>query len=85
MKQKIRLHPHAEQRLSERGATKDEVLATVQSGEKFPAKFDRVGFRRNFAFGGPWRGRQYKTKQVEAYAVHENEGWLVLTVMVKYF
>ena len=85
MAKKIRLHPHAEERLTERGATKEEVLATVESGEKFPAKFERTGFRRNFSFGGLWKGRPYKTKQVGAYAVNEDGGWLVLTIIVKYF
>jgi hypothetical protein len=55
----------------ERGATEDEVRATVEAGEQFPAKFGRVGFRRNFAFGAEWRGRTYATKQVEAYAASE--------------
>jgi hypothetical protein len=80
----IRLHPHAQERLSERGATEAEVLATVEAGERFPAKLGRTGFRRNFAFAGEWRSRRYATKQVEAYAVEE-DGWLVITVIVRYF
>lgn len=80
----VRLHPHALARLAERGTTEDEVVETVQAGERFPAKFGRTGFRRNFLFGGEWQGRQYATKQVEAYAVDES-GWLVITVIVKYF
>jgi len=80
----IRLHPHAIERLSERGASEEEVLATVENGEQFQAKYGRTGFRRNFPFGGLWRNRPYATKQVEAYAIEEN-GWLVITVMVKYF
>jgi hypothetical protein len=80
----VRLHPHAQSRLVERGATADEVKKTVESGERFPAKFGRTGFRRNFVFGDKWRGRRYETKQIEAFAVEEN-GWLVLTVIVKYF
>jgi len=28
---------------------------------------------------------RYSTKQVEAYAVEEGGGWLVITVLVKYF
>ena len=79
-----RLHPHTQERLAERGATEAEVLATVEGGERFPAKLGRTGFRRNFAFDGEWRGRRYATKQVEAYAVEE-DGWLVLTVIVRYF
>jgi hypothetical protein len=80
----VRLHPHAQGRLAERGATEAEVIATVETGERFPAKLGRTGFRRNFAFTGEWRGRQYDTKQIEAYAVEE-EGWLVITVIVRYF
>ncbi len=80
----VRLHPHAQERLVDRGATEAEVIATVESGERFPAKFGRTGFRRNFAFDGEWRGRRYATKQVETYAVEE-DGWLVITVIVRYF
>ena len=79
-----RLHPHALERLAERGALKEEVLATVESGERFHAKQGRVGFRRNFPFDGEWNGKRYATKQIEAYAVEEN-GWLVITVIVKFF
>ena len=60
------------------------MIATVEQGERFPAKFGRTGFRRNFAFGRTWRNRFYEMKQVEAYAVEEN-GWLVITVIVKYY
>ena len=82
----VRFHPHALERIEERGATQDEVRATVESGEKFPAKFGRAGFRRNFPFNGLWRGRSYPTKQVEVYAVEERpQEWLVITVITRYF
>ena len=80
----VRLHPYARDRLAERGATEDEVIATVEGGEQFPARLGRTGFRRNFAFGGLWRGKTYATKQIEAYAVDE-DGWLVISLIVKYF
>ena len=80
----ISIHPHALGRLAERGATSDEVIVTVKEGESFPGKFGRTGFRRNFAYNQMWRGRKYATKQIEAYAVPEN-GWLVITVIVKFF
>jgi hypothetical protein len=47
----VRLHPHAKERLSERGATEEEIITAIETGETFPAKFGRTGFRRNFAFG----------------------------------
>ena len=62
----VRFHPHAQERIEERGTTEDEVRATVESGEKFPAKFGRTGFRRNFPFNNRWRGHSYRTKQVES-------------------
>jgi len=81
----VDLHPHALERIQERGATKDEVVDTILQGERFPAKFGRTGFRRNFAFDSEWRGRSYGTKQVEAFAVAEEGRWLVITVIVRYF
>jgi hypothetical protein len=81
----IELHPHARERSLERGATEEEIVATVSGGEQVPAKFGRMIFRRNFAFQGVWRGRKYATKQVEAIAVDEGNRWLVITVLAKYF
>ena len=82
---KVALHPHAEERLVERGATTEEVVATVTVGEQFPAKFGRTGFRRNLPFQGEWRERHFATKQVTAFAVREKDHWLVITVIVRYF
>ena len=82
---KVRLHAHAQDRLQERGAADEEVIATIERGERFGAKHGRTGFRCNFAFHGEWNNRQYSTKQIEAYAVEEKDGWLVITVIVKFF
>lgn len=80
----IRFHPHALARLAERGATEEEVTSTIEAGERFEAKFGRIGFRRSFAFDRDWNGKRYGAKQVEAYVVEEN-GWLVITVIVNFF
>ena len=81
----VRLHPHARERMQESGATEEEIQATVAQGEQFPARFGRTGFRRNFQFDQEWRGRHYRTKQVEVYAVQEGADWLVITVITRYF
>ena len=73
----VRLHPHALERLAERGATEEEVRATVLGGESFPAKFGR--------FDSVWRDRHYAIKQVEAFAVREGADWLVITVVTRYY
>jgi len=59
----------------ERGADESEVIAAVQAGEIFPAKYGRTGFRRNFQVSGQWRGRHFNNKQIEAYAVEEDGCW----------
>jgi hypothetical protein len=61
------------------------VIATVEHGESFPAKFGRTGFRRNLQFGQTRRGRHYATKQIEAYAVQEETDWLVMPIITRYF
>ena len=82
----VRLHPHAQDRLLERGASKEEVVATVEGGESFPAKnTECTGFRRNFLFNSVWRGKHYATKQIEAYAVKEDKDWVVITIITRYF
>jgi len=82
---KVLFHPHAIDRMAERGASPEEVRLTVEQGELFPAKFGRIGFRRNFTFDNYFRGKYYHTKQIEAYAVSEESDWLIITVLVKYF
>jgi len=81
----VRFHPHARERMRERGASEDEVGATVEQGERFPAKFGRTRFRRNFPFDSEWRGEHCMAKQVEAYAVPEGPDWLVITIVTRYF
>jgi hypothetical protein len=81
----VRFHPHALERMEERAATKDEVRATIEQGEQFPAKFGRTGFRRNFPHGSERRGKSCQTKQIEVYAVREGPDWLVITVITRFF
>jgi hypothetical protein len=78
-------HPHAKDRLKERGATEAEVITTVEKGEQFPAKLGRTGFRYNFPFNSRWRGEHYNTKQLEVYAVPEDKDWLVITIITRYY
>ena len=68
----IEFHSHALERMTERGATKEEVIETIMEGEQFPAKYGRIGFRKNFPFFGQWRKKYYNTKQIEVYAINEN-------------
>jgi len=82
---KIKIHPHAQERMLERGATKEEIIAAIENGESFIGKHNRIGFRRNFVFDNYWNKKYYKNKQLEVISKKENNDWLVLTVIVKYF
>jgi hypothetical protein len=81
----IVIEPHARERMLERGANETEVSATIERGERFAAKHDRTGFRRNFAYGRERHGRRYAVKQLEVYAVNEKDRWVVVTVIVCFF
>jgi hypothetical protein len=81
----VKFHPHALERMIERGATEDEIRTAVREGEKYPAKFGRIGFRKDIAFGGIWNQRFFRAKRLEVYAVQEGKDIIVITVVVKYF
>jgi hypothetical protein len=42
-------------------------------------------FRKNFAFGHWWRGKQCAVKQVAPIVVEEADRWVVVMVFVYYF
>ena len=81
----VRIHPHALQRMRERGATAAQVRQTVVSGAFAAAKFGRTRFRHTFAFNAKWNGKRFARKQVDAFAAKIAGGWLVVIVIVKYF
>jgi len=81
----VEVHPHAIERIEERGTNVEEVKDAVENGEVFPAKYGRTGFRKNFKYDNLWFGRHYKNKQVSVIAVKEGDAWMVITVIVKFF
>lgn len=82
---KVEIHPHALERAAERGTTAEEIIDTVEIGESFPAKHGRTGFRRTIIFNSEWQEKHFYAKQIECYGVEENNSWMVITVLVKYF
>jgi hypothetical protein len=81
----ILIHPHARERMDERGTTEAEVRTALKKGVKFPAKFGRVGFKHEFPFGSDRNGKVYRIKQVVVYGVEEGRDFIVVTVVVRYF
>ena len=79
------IHPHALQRMEERGASREEVRRTIEAGRVFPARFGRQKYGMTFSFGNYWRAQLYEHKHIEAYCVVDGEDIIVVTVVVKYF
>jgi hypothetical protein len=68
---KVRFHLHDLDLTQERGASKQEMISTINDGEQFPVKFGPTCFSHNSIFNSMWRGVYYKANQVEAYAVQD--------------
>jgi hypothetical protein len=81
----VRFHPHAAERMRERGATRAEVIEAINTGRASAAKFGRRRFRKVFAFDASRNGIHYARKQVDAFVVRMPYGWFVITIIVKYF
>jgi hypothetical protein len=62
----IKTHPHAAERMRERGTNAAEVEKTIETGERFPAKFGRTGFRRNFPFDGIWNEKNIAPNKLKS-------------------
>jgi len=76
---------HAKQKMRERGASIDEVKETINHGEHFSAKHNRVAYRKNFQYNSKWGGNFYHIKQIVLIAKKDNEKILVITVYTFYF
>jgi hypothetical protein len=76
---------HARTKMSDRGASEEEVIEAVREGSFEPARKGRLLFRKNFPFGRSWRGKRYFVKQVAPVIAEEKDKLIVITVYVYYF
>ena len=85
MAKPIRLTRHAAGRLSDRGATEDEVRLAVQQGVREPVREGRFRCRLNLRFDSTWQGKHYHIKQVAPVIVETATEIGVVTVYTFYF
>lgn len=76
---------HALTQMSERGISKEEVIETIETGERVPAKKGRKAFRKNFTFEKEWAGKIFHIKQVMPVVVEEKNRLVVVTAYSFYF
>lgn len=81
----IRLSAHAREQALRRGATAEEIEATIREGKWRPAFSGRLEAQRRFAYNAVWNGRTYAEKAVRPVFVAESAEIVVVTVYVYYF
>ena len=80
----IRLSRHAEEQLSYRGTSQDEIEVAIRTEEWTTAELGRMECRKTFPFGKEWNGTIYATKQVRPIFVEEDQEIVVVTVYAYY-
>jgi len=81
----IEISEHARLQMKERGVSESEVIASIRQGDAEPARAGRTLYRKIFEFGGLWRGRSYRLKQVATVVADEPAELVVVTVYAFYF
>jgi hypothetical protein len=76
---------HVIERMTERGATRQEVEAAIRHGRTVPAKAGKTSFRLNLRFEQTWKGKYYGTKQVVPIVAESPDRYVVVTVLTFYF
>jgi hypothetical protein len=71
--------------MKDRGASEENVIEAIRTGEQEPARLGRVMFRLNMEFKREWDGVYYHIQQVAPVVVEENERVVVITVYTFYF
>jgi hypothetical protein len=76
---------HARQRMRERGASEDSVIAAINQGSKEPAQRGLFQSRLNMEYNDVWDGRYYGIQQIVPVIDEEENRIVVITVYVFYF
>jgi hypothetical protein len=59
----ITFSQHARVQMAERGASDEEVIQAIRTGEEAPGKRGRLAYRKNFQFDRVWGGRRYASNR----------------------
>ena len=81
----IRLSDHAVRYCVKRGFSVAEVEEAIRTTHWRPAELGRLECEKDFAYGGEWNRKTYKTKRVRPVFVEEPAEIVVVTVYTYYF
>ena len=77
---KVVIIDHARDRMRERGASEDEVIAVLNQGEVLKSVSGRKVKEMAFPFNAQWQGRSYEQKKVRVVYTEERDDLIVITV-----
>jgi hypothetical protein len=80
----IRIEPHTIERAKERGASKEEIIETIENGFAVDAKYEKRGKGLIKEYNETRNGKQYEQKKIEVYYLEENNIIITITVYVFY-
>ena len=80
----IRIDPHTLERSAERGASSEEIIDVITSGQPIPAKYGRSGKSKVFDFNQTRLRRYYEQKKIEVFFAIEGDVIVTVTVYVFY-
>lgn len=81
----IRFSAHSLDQVPLRGATQEEVIASISSDRWLLAGFDRLESQTDFPYNKLWNGRRYVTKRVRPIFFEEESEIVVVTVYAYFF
>ena len=78
MTKPVTLSAHARERAAQRGASEEQIAATLATGCWEPADRGRMQACLTLAFGTEWQGRLYSHQQVRVVFAEEPDSLVVV-------
>ena len=80
----IKFDPQTLQLAKQKGATEEEIDATVRTGKDLNSESGRLGKTRTFPFHGEWDNEFFDHKKLDVYFTVENKLITILDIDVFY-
>ena len=77
---RVTIIDHARDRMRERGATEDEVMATLSKGTELRAAGGRKVKELVFSFNAVWQGKPYPQKKLRVIYMEQDNDIIAITV-----
>ena len=81
----IKFTNHAKLKMTQRGASEDEVILAISNGEREIAQRGLYLYKINIEYNSLWGERFYRIKQVAPVVAEEENSLVIITVYTFYF